>query len=1041
MLWLLLAELCCVGLQFANANQADPTPPAASDICENTTREIRIGFLGPYNSPNADTENVDVLPVGFLAAVGWMNDYCQFGGPNVTVVPVMLDSSRVGNNSMTRAIRNADQLLKCSSGPGTGDGTCDAQVVGHNVDAVIADQYSSTVSTIGHLAEIYGKPMVGYGATSDVLSNKFDYPYFSRVVAPDRYQAPYLAKVAHSFGWRHVGIFNGDGSYASGFASAFARVCASLTTDGVPDPVVVEERQVFQEGDRDITVMNDLLGQIKASGVKIILLASANYADTNFILGQADALGMTQSDFIWTGGDGWMSADDFKGEGNQLKNNAHGTVGIFHYVAEPGDSGSGQMVHTANTEMYRDPNRVNAWRARANEIDQSWSPPDHTDPSFQTPYDAWGYYVWDATVHTVRALASISDDCFANGTCARDAIRDYSSYTGATGDIRLNGTTGDRSDASYVIYNVQKEHSDILVPIGKVTDGNVVLFPDVEIIWPNGARGLHNAPSDGDWDATSSTAIDTELAMGLGLGFGVPIVLLLGFLHFYRKKKIKRSREKKALIAKAVKEKDALRKELDELQESMQSMMEVKTPWAGIGPSAARLSAQRSKAKPALIKETVQEEYYRWYWEEDKGSLHLHNKFMVKAPCWVEYAGSVAGELEDAYQRWKDGTGAGELKTDLAERISTTGTEQKASNSHTGTKFTINFAQMSQCNDKSGFKRSILRDVLTRSVTHHREAKPGEESYSDVSVDVGAPPLVPEESIVSTANDGEEQEEQPLDFELEDSLPLSTGQLIQVHKKRSDGYWHGSILYDADNTNADISDNAGWFPGINLTKATPELVKKFQAAIGGKGADALSVPDTWSDQPDKLHAQMFDVPLNSPEAMDKISQWKETLGASPPRVISLHRIQNVPMWQSFAVKKITMMNRANARPNWEKRTLFHGTDEDTAKKIMQQGFNRNFSGLNATFYGKGVYFARDASYSSSKTYARPNAAGVQVMFLCRVLVGEYCRGKKDVKAPDVLDAATNRLYDTTVDNMSSPGIFVTYHDAQVYPEYLIQFKQ
>ena len=46
---------------------------------------------------------------------------------------------------------------------------------------------------------------------------------------------------------------------------------------------------------------------------------------------------------------------------------------------------------------------------------------------------------------------------------------------------------------------------------------------------------------------------------------------------------------------------------------------------------------------------------------------------------------------------------------------------------------------------------------------------------------------------------------------------------------------------------------------------------------------------------------------------------------------------------------------------------FHGTDEDTAKKIMQQGFNRNFSGLNATYYGKGVYFARDASYSASTT--------------------------------------------------------------------------
>ena len=53
------------------------------------------------------------------------------------------------------------------------------------------------------------------------------------------------------------------------------------------------------------------------------------------------------------------------------------------------------------------------------------------------------------------------------------------------------------------------------------------------------------------------------------------------------------------------------------------------------------------------------------------------------------------------------------------------------------------------------------------------------------------------------------------------------------------------------------------------------------------------------------------------------------------------------------------------------------------------------------------------------------------MFICRVLVGEYCIGRKDVRAPDVVDATTNRLYDTTVNNLANPEIFVTYHDAQV----------
>jgi hypothetical protein len=58
---------------------------------------------------------------------------------------------------------------------------------------------------------------------------------------------------------------------------------------------------------------------------------------------------------------------------------------------------------------------------------------------------------------------------------------------------------------------------------------------------------------------------------------------------------------------------------------------------------------------------------------------------------------------------------------------------------------------------------------------------------------------------------------------------------------------------------------------------------------------------------------------------------------------------------------------------------------------------------------------------------------------CRVVVGEYCVGKKDVLAPDVRDAKSQSLYDTTVgllsgDRMENPSIYVTYHDAQAYPE-------
>ena len=51
-------------------------------------------------------------------------------------------------------------------------------------------------------------------------------------------------------------------------------------------------------------------------------------------------------------------------------------------------------------------------------------------------------------------------------------------------------------------------------------------------------------------------------------------------------------------------------------------------------------------------------------------------------------------------------------------------------------------------------------------------------------------------------------------------------------------------------------------------------------------------------------------------------------------------------------------------------------------------------------------------------------------------MGEYCKGYKHAVTPDVRNAAKNQLYDSTVDNPRDPSIFVTYHDAQAYPEYM-----
>ena len=86
----------------------------------------------------------------------------------------------------------------------------------------------------------------------------------------------------------------------------------------------------------------------------------------------------------------------------------------------------------------------------------------------------------------------------------------------------------------------------------------------------------------------------------------------------------------------------------------------------------------------------------------------------------------------------------------------------------------------------------------------------------------------------------------------------------------------------------------------------------------------------------------------------------------------------------------------------------------------------------------GIYLDRDASYSSSKTYSPPDANDEQNMFLVRVLVGEYCQGDHSMIAPPIRSG--NEVYDSTVNTPIDPSVFVTYHDAQTYPEFLIKFK-
>ena len=258
---------------------------------------------------------------------------------------------------------------------------------------------------------------------------------------------------------------------------------------------------------------------------------------------------------------------------------------------------------------------------------------------------------------------------------------------------------------------------------------------------------------------------------------------------------------------------------------------------------------------------------------------------------------------------------------------------------------------------------------------------------------------------------------------------------------------------------AHVFTDTGWFQ-LDYTKMpSGDELASLQSNVGD--TVALEPPSYWDPVADPSLVQLHRLGEGDSERDAVVIAFLSSFtNPKKVRILKVERVQNLAMYQSYVVKRQTICYRetggkigkakddiqGKALARFERRWLWHGTNKDIMDKILQQGFNRSFCGQNETAYGKGVYFSCDAaSYLPMDSYAIPDAKGNQYVMACRVVVGEYCIGRRDALTPDIRDYNTQSLYDSTVgllgqDTMANPSIYVTYHDAQAYPEYLIKFK-
>ena len=169
-------------------------------------------------------------------------------------------------------------------------------------------------------------------------------------------------------------------------------------------------------------------------------------------------------------------------------------------------------------------------------------------------------------------------------------------------------------------------------------------------------------------------------------------------------------------------------------------------------------------------------------------------------------------------------------------------------------------------------------------------------------------------------------------------------------------------------------------------------------------------------------------------------RFRETLPQAT--LVRIDRVQNRPLYDSFILQVETLKRQMGA--NWDegrmRRMLFHGTNavEAIVNSVDGHGFLPMLAGTSTgAIWGNGTYFARDARYSND--YARTLASGDKQMMLVDVLVGLSTQGAQGMKVCPFLPGQSYARYNSLVNRVQDPSIFVVQHIYQAYPSYLVTY--
>nr|XP_025045387.1 TCDD-inducible poly [ADP-ribose] polymerase-like [Pelodiscus sinensis]XP_025045388.1 TCDD-inducible poly [ADP-ribose] polymerase-like [Pelodiscus sinensis] len=198
-------------------------------------------------------------------------------------------------------------------------------------------------------------------------------------------------------------------------------------------------------------------------------------------------------------------------------------------------------------------------------------------------------------------------------------------------------------------------------------------------------------------------------------------------------------------------------------------------------------------------------------------------------------------------------------------------------------------------------------------------------------------------------------------------------------------------------------------------------------------------PAAWIPKPtiDQAFLQMEVVP--SEAAYRSICVlFHQSLPEDEILVLTIYRIRNDDLWQRYANrKKFMSWGRTKLEKQHLEKHLFFGTSARNVESICKTNFSQLLPKQHSHIFGQGIYFSLRADYSHR--YSHPEKGGMRCMFLAKVLVGKTVAGRAHYRRPPEQEPG-GQLYDSCVNSVTKPQVYVVFDNFQCYPYFLIHYK-